>query len=86
VFVERYSHKGGVIITKRQEVYLFCKDLWKDLIDKDNGYMYEKHDEEVLTRASNKFTLSKEEVNSIFQEPATLEAKISVSEMNQNKI
>lgn len=71
---------------RKLEVYLFCKNLWEELIERDGEYLYEKHDEEVLTRASQKFNVTKEQVDEVFQELSTMEAKITVSGMSQVEI
>lgn len=48
--------------------------------------MYEKHDDEVLTKASQKYNLTKAEINEVFQELSTIEAKVEKANMSPQEV
>lgn len=54
-------------MSKEFEIYTFCSKQWDSLIKRDGGYSPSKHDDIVFSLAAEKFDLTPEEVDEVYQ-------------------
>lgn len=68
---------------KDRAVFEYCEKLYYQLNQQDNGYYPQRHDKIVFQKAAQKFAISVDEVDRIFDSYTKLAGKIEIMKINR---